>query len=275
MAPNKKKSSSKKKEKAAAAPKQPQMPLEEGTFVEIHSLQPALNGRKGTIVRYDPSIEQFCVKLLVPPPQNFVRSSSNNGAWTYDPVLKTIKAQNLKGTCLHGSNPDNFFLAGGYQDVLIRDFFDPVRENGLHDALGYFFKKHEDGLAESQPFCDHVFSAAEDFLGRNALKACQAALMVALSIKYTTIPLSKGEPVGLGSDNNETKMRYMGRLENKRNLIRCLSSHLPCRCYRGEVRAAAKKLENLFWCVNCNGTFSLNQLQYCSKCRARRYCSEA
>jgi hypothetical protein len=56
-------------------------------------------------------MERFCIKLLVPA------ENCADGSWAYDPVIKTIKPENLRGKCLHGSCVENFYFSGGYQQV--------------------------------------------------------------------------------------------------------------------------------------------------------------
>ena len=292
MAPNKKKKRGAKKKAPPSAPpastkaapetsirefELAPVPLEEGTFVEIHSLQNAkhMNGQNGVVVNYNPVSERFCVKILVPP-------QTPNGAWSYQPVMKTIKEQNLIGICLHGSNVENCHVPGTYNTALFKDFLEPIQgyvktmtaRKAVAKGVEHFAELHtRDGFARSQEFCDHVFAAAAFLFQNGEVGGCFMSLLLAVSLKYSIIPFAKGEPVGPGSDNNNKLMRWYERLEGERDMILCLSSHLPCRCFRGEVKAEAKQMKKLYRCKNCQKQFPPSQLQWCSGCQQVRYCS--
>lgn len=96
------------------------------------------------------------------------------------------------------------------------------------------------------------------------LYAC-ISMSLALHLMYTTIPSSKGEETGPGTDHYTNSTRYLLKGAAKRGLILIVDKHIPCNCLDSLV-ACAKKMKKTLSCIECHKSMPYNQMWYC-KCK--------
>jgi hypothetical protein len=87
--------------------------------------------------------------------------------------------------------------------------------------------------------------------------------------------MSKGEDVSPGSVVNEIFLKYCRDVRTERGVINCLSRETIefCDCMVTK-KDAAKTMEKLGVCYQCEDLFSKKQLFKCSACHSHQYCSK-
>ena len=186
------------------------------------------------------------------------------------------EAQQKREVCRHGAPPRDSALMPAYEHALqyfitrmegpdmfvFKDFGDKYPSLCTDEGFLRFIIGDYTNVVLQQHQNDEVDAYAWE---------THTCMVLALNLLYCVIPASKGEDVGLKSENMSTYIHYMKRIDTRKGLILFLNKHADCKCLN-ELAAVAKQMQSTRDCVSCEKEMPRDEIWLCSGCKITSYC---